>query len=133
MTPFLDCIGAEWIKSLFWLAGENVEKILILRSLEDDTRSDYPVGYDSIKDRLVEGNITVLNYSLVRADRTGRETFHAEVILCDRSSAYLGSWNMTAASFDYSMEMDVVIFGKAVEEVSTAIGAVINSSNEYSK
>ena len=128
MTPFLDYVGAEWVKSLFEVAAENVEKILILRSLEDNTRDDYPKGYDSIRDWLHRKNITILNYSLKRVGSYTRETFHAKVILCDRSNAYLGSSNMTAASFDYSMEMGVVINGKAVEKVATVIDAVIDAS-----
>ena len=128
MTPFLDSAGAERVKGLFEMAAENVEKILILRSLEDDTRYDYPKGYDSIREWLHGKNINILNYSLKRAGSYTRETFHAKVVLCDRSNAYLGSSNMTAASFDYSMEMGVIINGKAVEKVATIIDAVIDST-----
>ena len=108
MTPFLDSKGAAWLQELFSYVAPGVECTLILRSLEDSTRKDYPVGFDAIAPWLRSHEVRVFNYSIPRTEG-GRETFHAKAVLCDRSLAYLGSSNVTAASLEHSMEMGVVL------------------------
>ena len=68
--------------------------------------------------------MNVYNYSIPRADG-GRETFHAKAVLCDRCFAYLGSSNITAASLEHSMEMGVVLHGRAAADVAEVIDAVL--------
>lgn len=129
MTPFLDQKGAAWLRDLFGVAGAGVERVLVLRSLEDPTRKDYPVGFAAISTWLREQSIRVFNYSIPRSDGSGRETFHAKVVLCDRNAAYLGSSNLTAASLEHSMEMGVAIRGRAVADVAEVIDAVLAASS----
>lgn len=124
MTPFFDSTGAAWLKELLSYAPPEVERILILRSLEDNTRKDYPFGFDSISPWLKAQGVRVFNYSIPRMDG-GRETFHAKAVLCDRSAAYLGSSNVTAASLEHSMEMGVVLEGHAASTVAEVIDAVL--------
>jgi phosphatidylserine/phosphatidylglycerophosphate/cardiolipin synthase-like enzyme len=50
-------------------------------------------------------------------------------VLCDRSAAYLGSSNVTAASLDHSMEMGVVLEGRAAASVADVIDAVLSASS----
>lgn len=126
MTPFFDIRGARWLQELFAFSRPGVERILVLRSLEDPTRKDYPAGYDSIAPWLKSQTIRVLNYSVPRADGNGRETFHAKVLLCDRNVAYLGSSNMTSASLEHSMEMGVSLRGRAASEVATILESVLD-------
>lgn len=113
MTPFFDAKGALWLQELFSLVQPGVERVLVLRSLEDPTRNDYPVGFDTIVPWLNAEGVKIYNYSIPRLEGAGRETFHAKVVLCDRNVSYIGSSNMTQASLEYSMEMGVLLEGKS--------------------
>lgn len=124
MTPFFDLTGAAWLQELLSLVTPGVDRTLILRSLEDKNRKDYPFGFDAILPWLQAQGIRVFNYSIPRMDG-GRETFHAKAVLCDRSAAYLGSSNVTAASLEHSMEMGVVLEGRAAAGVAEVIDAVL--------
>lgn len=128
MTPFLDGSGAQWLQELVENVRPGVSINLILRSLEDSSRSDYPVGYDVSRAWLAARDVRVFNYSIPRASGASRETFHAKVVLADRNVAYVGSANLTAASRDYSMEMGVVLRGKAAWEVSEVLDAVMRAA-----
>lgn len=128
MTPFFDSKGAAWLQELFSYAAPSVERTLILRSLEDSTRKDYPIGFDAIAPWLRSHEVRVFNYSIPR-DGGGRETFHAKAVLCDRSLAYLGSSNVTAASLEHSMEMGVVLQGRAAASIAEVIDAVLAAAN----
>jgi phosphatidylserine/phosphatidylglycerophosphate/cardiolipin synthase-like enzyme len=102
LTPFFDGKGAVWLQELLSYVAPGVERILVLRSLEDASRQDYPAGFDLLAPWLKQESIRVFNYSIPRA-AGGRETFHAKAVLCDRASAYLGSSNVNAASLEHSM------------------------------
>ncbi|WP_158236115.1 phospholipase D-like domain-containing protein [Limnohabitans sp. JirII-31] len=127
MTPFFDSTGAAWLREMLSYASPGVERTLILRSLEDDMRKDYPSGFDAISLWLKAHGIRVFNYSIPRKEG-GRETFHAKAVLCDRSAAYLGSSNVTAASLEHSMEMGVVLEGRAATGVAEVVDAVLAAS-----
>jgi len=128
MTPFFDVKGAMWLKELFSSARQDVKQILILRTLENRSKDDYPVGYDSIATWLSERGVKIFNYSLPRPSGVGRETFHAKVILCDSDVAYLGSSNMTSASLEHSMEMGVALKGRAAADVAVVLEAVMRAA-----
>jgi len=125
LTPFFDIKGASWLRELFGFVTPGVERVLVLRSLEAPTRNDYPKGFDTIRPWLIENAVKIFNYSIPRMEGDGRETFHAKVVLCDRSCAYLGSSNMNAASLEHSMEMGVVLEGRAAADVAEVVDAVI--------
>jgi phosphatidylserine/phosphatidylglycerophosphate/cardiolipin synthase-like enzyme len=128
MTPFFDSAGAAWLKELLSCVEPGVERVVILRSLENRARRDYPVGMDTLSDWFNAENVQVFNYSIPRLDG-GRETFHAKAVLCDRSLAYLGSSNATAASLEHSMEMGVVLEGRAAATVAEVIDAVLQAAS----
>ncbi|MCS6762808.1 MAG: hypothetical protein MO853_00865 [Candidatus Protistobacter heckmanni] len=48
MTTFLDYTGEAWLQDLLSYVTPGVERMLILRSLEDNTRKDYPFGFDAL-------------------------------------------------------------------------------------
>jgi len=129
MTPFFDSTGAAWLQELLSYVAPGVERTLILRSLEDNTRKDYPFGFDTISAWFKGHGVRVFNYSIPRMDG-GRETFHAKAVLCDRSAAYLGSSNVTAASLEHSMEMGVVLEGRAAAGVAEVIDAVLAAATQ---
>ncbi|RZU02168.1 phospholipase D-like domain-containing protein [Rivibacter subsaxonicus] len=130
MTPFFDSTGAAWLQQLLSYASPGVDRTLILRSLEDNTRKDYPFGFDAISPWIKAQGVRVFNYSIPRMDG-GRETFHAKAVLCDRSAAYLGSSNVTAASLEHSMEMGVVLEGRAATGVAEVVDAVLAAATPW--
>jgi phosphatidylserine/phosphatidylglycerophosphate/cardiolipin synthase-like enzyme len=129
MTPFLDAAGARWLKEMVDNIQPGVSISLVLRSLEDPGRADYPVGFETSRPWLAARGVDVFNYSIPRDDGLKRETFHAKVILADRKAAYVGSSNLTAASRDYSMEMGVILHGKAAREIAEVVNAVLRSAS----
>lgn len=131
MTPFFDVKGAVWLRELFSLVQAGVERVLVLRSLENTARNNYPDGYDSVALWLKAEEVRVFNYSIPRLEGFGRETFHAKVVLCDQNTAYLGSSNMNAASLEHSMEMGVVLQGRAAADVAVVVDAVISSAVKW--
>ena len=128
MTPFFDVTGALWLKELFEGVSGQVTKVLVLRSLEEPARRDYPKGFDAIAPWLAAEKVEVYNYSIPRAPGAGRETFHAKVVLCDSDIAYVGSSNVNAASLEHSMEMGVAMRGRAARDVATIVSAVLGSA-----
>ena len=130
MTPFLDGRGANWLQELLSQVTPGVERILILRSLEDPARTDYPSGFDVLLQWLKANDIRVYNYSIPRMGG-GRETYHAKAVVCDWSAAYLGSSNITAASLEYSMELGVVLKGRAAAGVAEVIDAVLAAATNW--
>lgn len=130
MTPFFDSKGAAWLQELLSHVSPGIERTLILRSLEDRARKDYPFGFDTISPWLKAQGVRVFNYSIARMDG-GRETFHAKAVLCDRNAAYLGSSNVTTASLGHSMEMGVVLEGHAAVGVAEVIDAVLAAATQW--
>jgi phosphatidylserine/phosphatidylglycerophosphate/cardiolipin synthase-like enzyme len=128
MTPFLDEKGARWLVELLSSVRTGVARAVILRSLEDKTRSDYPPGFNVIASWLQKEGVAVFNYSLPRPCAAGRETFHAKAVVCDCDAAYIGSSNLTAASLEYSMEMGVLLRGRAASDARRVIEAVVSAS-----
>ncbi len=131
MTPFFDVRGASWLRELFSFVPPSVQRVLVLRSLEDATRKDYPAGYASIAPWLKSEAVQVFNYSIPRVEESGRETFHAKIVLCDRDAAYLGSSNITVASLEHSMEMGVALQGRAVADVAVVLDAVLHAATRW--
>jgi phosphatidylserine/phosphatidylglycerophosphate/cardiolipin synthase-like enzyme len=130
MTPFLDERGATWLQELIGQIDASVEIVLVLRSLEDPTRTDFPRGVAVARECLSARAVVVYNYSIPHNVGQQRETFHAKIILADSDVAYVGSANLTAASRDYSMEVGVVVKGKAARDISVLIEAVLRTSRQ---
>lgn len=130
MTPFFDTKGAVWLQELLSLVGPGVERVLVLRSLEDTTRKDYPTGFEHLAPWLKNEAVKVFNYSLPRP-AGGRETFHAKAVLCDRTAAYLGSSNVNTASLEHSMEMGVLLQGRAAAGVAIVVEAVLSAASPW--
>jgi phosphatidylserine/phosphatidylglycerophosphate/cardiolipin synthase-like enzyme len=125
MTPFFDHGGSEWLQALLQQTARGVSRYLVLRSLEDRSRGDYPTGIERVRGWLRAEAVCVYNYSLPRVIGAGRETFHAKVILSDDTDAYVGSANLTTASLGYSMEMGLAVTGKAARRISLVVDAVL--------
>jgi phosphatidylserine/phosphatidylglycerophosphate/cardiolipin synthase-like enzyme len=131
MTPFLDQRGGSILKTLLERAHDDVKITLILRNLDRHERKDYPVGFPLILDWLRERRATVYDYSLENFPGAPIETFHAKLLLVDGVRAYIGSANMTGASFESSMELGVILSGEAARQLSRFVDVVVRCAKAW--
>lgn len=129
MTPFLDAVGANWVLALFNKTRPEVKRTLILRYLNMPSHPSYPTGYDLICEELSKLEVKIYDYAVEKSDAPGYETFHAKVILADRSTAYVGSSNMNKASKERSMEMGLVVKGRAAQQISRVLESIMRIAN----
>jgi phosphatidylserine/phosphatidylglycerophosphate/cardiolipin synthase-like enzyme len=125
MTPFLDVRGSVILKTLLDRAQNDVQVTIILRNLGRPERKDYPVGFPLILDWLRKRHVAVFDYSLENSPGAPIETFHAKLLIADGVRAYVGSANMTGASFESSMEMGVILSGEAARQLSRFVEVVV--------
>lgn len=127
MTPFLDEVGGEILLALFRQVASPVRKQLILRTTADGA---LPVGYVAVEVALAELGVEVFNFRLETPEGKGTETFHAKVVLADSRSAYVGSSNMNKWSFQYSLELGLLVSGQAAGRIGQVVDAVIKESTK---
>lgn len=120
MTPFLDEVGGEILLALFQHVRPSVQKQLILRTTAEGF---LPAGYPAIAGSLSTLGVEVLNFRLEKGEASGMETFHAKVVLADDTKAYVGSSNMNKWSFQYSLELGLLVSGKAASRISQIVDA----------
>ncbi|WP_297496718.1 phospholipase D-like domain-containing protein [Ferrovum sp.] len=121
MTPFLDEVGGEILLALFQHVRPSVRKQLIIRAAADGL---LPAGYLAIAGQLYALGVEAFNFRLDKENAFGMETFHAKVVLADNAKAYVGSSNMNKWSFQYSLELGLLVSGKAASRISQVIDAV---------
>jgi phosphatidylserine/phosphatidylglycerophosphate/cardiolipin synthase-like enzyme len=59
------------------------------------------------------------------------ETFHAKLLIVDGVRAYVGSANMTGASFESSMELGVILSGEAARQLSRFVEVVVRCAKPW--
>jgi phosphatidylserine/phosphatidylglycerophosphate/cardiolipin synthase-like enzyme len=131
MTPFLDLRGGTILKTLLERTEDDVQITLILRNLGRPERKDYPVGLPPMLDWLRGRRVTVCDYSLEPFPGAPIETFHAKLLIVDGVRAYVGSANMTGASFESSMELGVILSGEAARQLSRFVEVVIRCAKPW--
>ncbi len=132
MTPFLDSRGGTILKTLLERAQDDVQITLILRNLDRPERKDYPVGFLPMLNWLRERRVTIYDYSVEHFPGAPIETFHAKLVLVDAIRAYVGSANMTGASFESSMELGVILSGEAARQLSRFVEVVVRCATPWS-
>jgi len=117
MTPFVDDVGMGRIIELFESTNCKVARELIIRR---------PIPKSLIKNEsnLKRLGVSVYDFRISRDEAGEHETFHAKVVRCDDSECYVGSSNMTQWSFDYSLELGLLVRGEAGRRVSIILDAV---------
>lgn len=125
MTPFLDQVGGEILLALFKHVSPSVRKQLILRATADGL---LPPGYLANVGQLSGLGVETYNFRLEKTEATGMETFHAKVVLADDTKAYVGSSNMNKWSFQYSLELGLLVSGKAASRIGQVVNAVMKVS-----
>jgi len=123
LTPFLDDVGGKIVLKLFSGAAPKVRKQLILRSTSDGTPQP---GFLLIQDELEALGVETFNFRIEKEE--GNETFHAKVVLADKHRAYVGSSNMNKWSFQYSLELGLLVTGRAASRVGQVVDAILKVS-----
>jgi len=129
MTPFLDEVGGDILLALFQHVQPTVRKQLILRTTPEGF---LPSGYLANANQLESLSVETFNFRLEKNEVAGMETFHAKVVLADNTTAYVGSSNMNKWSFQYSLELGLLVSGKAGSRIGQIIDAVIKISSPVS-
>lgn len=120
MTPFIDALGAQTLLELFKRASPTVAKQLIIRGQGGMA----PPALHEIWPTLQVLGVEPFNYWLPKRRKGFYERFHAKVVLADSSRCYVGSANMTNASFAYSVELGFLVEGASARTVGWLCDAI---------
>ena len=121
LSPFLDQQGADFLVELFALCSEGVRRSLICRPLNE------PECGDAFRRRAADFRrlgVSVFEYALPSLLPSGRETFHAKVVLADASSFYVGSSNFMGSALDRSFECGVIVLGETARQLRYVLAAM---------
>ena len=121
MTPFIDEVGAPIVRNLFERSRSCHRKSLIIRSTPE---GELPPGVQAIRRDLDALGVEIRSFRIDRAESAGYETFHAKVLLADDDEVYVGSANMTRWSFEQSLELGVLVRGKAARTIARVVDAI---------
>lgn len=131
LSPFLDRQGADFLVELFTVCSEGVRRSLICRPLNE------PECGDAFRRRAADFRrlgISIFEYALPSLLPSGRETFHAKIVLADASSFYVGSSNLMGSALDRSFECGVIVHGETARQlryVLVALQSVARSIQSY--
>lgn len=121
VAPFLDDEGAKFLVTLFSLCAENVRRFLICRPLTEahcgPAFRRQSIAFSRLK-------VSVYEYALPSTLPSGRETFHAKVILADDSAFYVGSSNLMGSALERSLECGVVVWGESAHHLYNVLDAL---------
>jgi phosphatidylserine/phosphatidylglycerophosphate/cardiolipin synthase-like enzyme len=121
LSPFMDPQGAELMVELFSLCRPEVRRVLISRPLTE------PQCGNAFNPRAADFrrlNVSVIEYALPSSLPSGRETFHAKVVLADDSEFYVGSSNFMGSALDRSFECGVFVRGETAKQMRSVLIAV---------
>jgi phosphatidylserine/phosphatidylglycerophosphate/cardiolipin synthase-like enzyme len=121
LSPFLDQQGADFLVELYSLCGPGVHRSLICRPLNE------PECGDAFRRRAADFKglgVSVYEYALPSMLPSGRETFHAKVVLADASSFYVGSSNFMGSALDRSFECGVIVSGETARQLRSVLTAL---------
>jgi phosphatidylserine/phosphatidylglycerophosphate/cardiolipin synthase-like enzyme len=106
---------------LFSLCAEGVQRILICRPLDE------PECGGAFRRRAADFRrlgVSVFEYALPSLLASGRETFHAKIVLADASSFYVGSSNFMGSALDRSFECGVIVVGETARQLRYVLSAL---------
>jgi phosphatidylserine/phosphatidylglycerophosphate/cardiolipin synthase-like enzyme len=121
LSPFIDPQGAELMVELFSLCRPEVRRVLISRPLAE------PQCGNAFNPRAADFrrlNVSVIEYALPSSLPSGRETFHAKVVLADDSEFYVGSSNFMGSALERSFECGVFVRGETAKQMRSVLLAV---------
>lgn len=121
LSPFMDPQGAELMVELFSICRPEVRRVLIARPLAE------PQCGNAFNPRAADFrrlNVSVFEYALPSSLPSGRETFHAKVVLADDSEFYVGSSNFMGSALERSFECGVFVRGETAKQMRSVLLAV---------
>jgi phosphatidylserine/phosphatidylglycerophosphate/cardiolipin synthase-like enzyme len=121
LSPFLDPQGTDLPVELFSLCRPEVCRVLISRPLSE------PQCEDAFRPRAADFrrlDVSVIEYALPSSLPSGRETFHAKVVLADDSEFYVGSSNFMGSALERSFECGVFVRGETATQMRSVLLAV---------
>jgi phosphatidylserine/phosphatidylglycerophosphate/cardiolipin synthase-like enzyme len=121
LAPFIDTQGADLLVELFSICGPDVRRHLVCRPLSE------PQCGDAFRRRVNDFrrlSVAVYEYALPSSLPSGRETFHAKIVLADDLTFYVGSSNFMGSALERSFECGVVVAGAAAKELHSVLEAV---------
>ncbi|MGN8546460.1 phospholipase D-like domain-containing protein [Bradyrhizobium sp. 13971] len=121
LAPFLDDAGCEFLIDLYSACRPSAAKELICRPLNEPHCGDAFRKREQEFKRLA---VAVYEYALPSPLPSGRETFHAKVVLVDQAAYYVGSSNFMASALDRSLECGVIVHGESARELRSVVEAL---------
>jgi hypothetical protein len=121
LVPFIDDHGAEFLLTLFSLCADSVRRCLICRPL---TELHCGPAFTKRSAAFLQLNVSVYEYALPSLLPSGRETFHAKVVLADDVSYYVGSSNLMGSALERSLECGVLVQGESARQLYNVLDAV---------
>jgi phosphatidylserine/phosphatidylglycerophosphate/cardiolipin synthase-like enzyme len=121
LSPFMDPQGAELMVELFSLCRPDVRRVLICRPLAE------PECGNAFNRRVADFrrlNVSVVEYALPSSLPSGRETFHAKVVLADETEFYVGSSNFMGSALERSFECGVFVRGESAKQMRSVLLAL---------
>ena len=129
VAPFIDNQGADFLIELFSLCRPEVQRHLIVRPLCE------PQCGDAFRSRSADFwklNLSVYEYALPSTLPSGRETFHAKIILADDAAFYVGSSNFMGSALDRSLECGVIVRGESARELYCVVNSLRSIATKIS-
>jgi hypothetical protein len=126
LIPFMDDEGTDFLIELFRMSKPIIQPILILRAVNE--KACGPAFWKRHLDftRLAVG---VYEYNRPSSLPSGRETFHAKIVLADDETCYIGSSNLIGAALERSLECGVLLTGKTAGYCAGLLDAARTVSN----
>jgi phosphatidylserine/phosphatidylglycerophosphate/cardiolipin synthase-like enzyme len=121
LAPFLDDQGAEFLVTLFSLCAKGVRRYLICRPLAEMHCGPAFRRQSGAFSRL---EVSVYEYALPSTLPSGRETFHAKVVLADDQAFYVGSSNLMGSALERSLECGVIVRGKSALDLYNVLDSL---------
>jgi phosphatidylserine/phosphatidylglycerophosphate/cardiolipin synthase-like enzyme len=121
LSPFMDPQGAELMVELFSLCRPEVRRLLISRPLAE------PQCGNAFNPRATDFrrlDVFVIEYALPSSLPSGRETFHAKVVLADDSEFYVGSSNFMGSALERSFECGLFVRGETAKQMHSVVLAI---------
>ena len=121
LVPFLDDQGAEFLVTLFSVCAGDVRRYLICRPL---TEAHCGPAFRRQSAPFSKLKVSVYEYALPSTLPSGRETFHAKVVLADDRAFYVGSSNLMGSALERSLECGVMVWGESAHELYNVLDAL---------
>jgi phosphatidylserine/phosphatidylglycerophosphate/cardiolipin synthase-like enzyme len=121
LVPFIDDQGAEFLLTLFELCADDVRRCLICRPL---TEPHCGLAFNKRRAAFSHLKVSVYEYALPSLLPSGRETFHAKVVLADDVAYYVGSSNLMGSALERSLECGVIVHGESARQLHNLLDAV---------